>query len=173
MFPDRQDKDNVMMRTAFMLLLLFLTLPAQAQMYKWVDANGHVQYSDTPPPGTKAQQIKNKVGVVSGPADSAAAGKTGDADKSATPVPRTAAEQEQAFRKRRSDADKAQKEQEQKIAEGQQKEDNCRRARASVAGLQTGRQSKTNEKGERYYLDDNQIQQELAYAQNSVAQYCN
>jgi hypothetical protein len=33
------------------LILAALTLPAYAQTYKWVDAKGVVNYSNTPPPG--------------------------------------------------------------------------------------------------------------------------
>jgi glutaredoxin len=41
------------------LLCLLLCLPADAQMYKWTDAQGTVHYTDTPPPPSqKASQIK-------------------------------------------------------------------------------------------------------------------
>jgi hypothetical protein len=37
------------------LLLLVLSLPVEAQVYRWVDARGAVHYSDeAPPPGVKA-----------------------------------------------------------------------------------------------------------------------
>ena len=40
-----------------------LPLTADAQVYRWVDANGRVQYSDQPPPpGTKNVQEKNVSG---------------------------------------------------------------------------------------------------------------
>jgi len=35
----------------FALLLLALSLGAQAQTYRWKDASGKVQFTDTPPPG--------------------------------------------------------------------------------------------------------------------------
>ncbi|QNM98570.1 DUF4124 domain-containing protein [Chitinimonas koreensis] len=38
--------------------LLALAPPAAAQVYKWVDANGKVQFSDQPPPDAKAQAVK-------------------------------------------------------------------------------------------------------------------
>ena len=42
------------MRLISFAVLLAIALPAHAAMYKWVDAQGRVQYSDTPPPaGTK------------------------------------------------------------------------------------------------------------------------
>jgi hypothetical protein len=45
------------MRT-FLLVLLVLAAPAQAQVYRWVDAKGTVHYSNTePPPSAKAQKL--------------------------------------------------------------------------------------------------------------------
>jgi glutaredoxin len=39
-------------------VLLFASVCASAQVYKWTDAQGTVHYSDTPPPAQKANQIK-------------------------------------------------------------------------------------------------------------------
>jgi hypothetical protein len=38
-------------------LLLALTPAAEAQLYKWVDENGVVNYSNTPPPKTTAKKV--------------------------------------------------------------------------------------------------------------------
>ncbi|RPI47733.1 MAG: glutaredoxin family protein [Betaproteobacteria bacterium] len=38
------------MRSVLVAVVLTLALPAQAAMYKWVDSQGRVQYSDIPPP---------------------------------------------------------------------------------------------------------------------------
>ena len=38
------------MKSVLVAAVLALALPAQAAMYKWVDAQGRVQYSDLPPP---------------------------------------------------------------------------------------------------------------------------
>jgi hypothetical protein len=35
-----------------------LAVSASAQVYKWVDAQGRVQYSDQPPPDAKTQRVK-------------------------------------------------------------------------------------------------------------------
>jgi glutaredoxin len=40
------------------LVLLFVCLPAFAQVYKWTDAQGTVHYTDTPPPSRMASQVK-------------------------------------------------------------------------------------------------------------------
>jgi len=38
-----------MLRTAPALLLTTLALPAGAELYKWTDASGRLQFSDRPP----------------------------------------------------------------------------------------------------------------------------
>jgi len=49
-----------MMKLVLMLTcLLALGVPAQAAIYKWVDANGVVTFKDTPPPeGVEAQRVE-------------------------------------------------------------------------------------------------------------------
>jgi hypothetical protein len=48
-----------MQRLVIAVLGVVAACGAQAQMYKWVDENGRVQYTQTPPPpGRQAQQIK-------------------------------------------------------------------------------------------------------------------
>lgn len=54
-----------------LLLSLPLLLPAlaSAEIYRWVDAQGHVQYTQTPPMGVQAQRVDPRVS----PANPAAA----------------------------------------------------------------------------------------------------
>ncbi len=40
---------NIIKHTALLLCLIFISISAHAQMYKWVDKNGNVSYSDQPP----------------------------------------------------------------------------------------------------------------------------
>jgi hypothetical protein len=48
----------------FALILLAAVPLAQAQTYKWVDARGVVNYSNTPPPqGAKAQPVEERISV--------------------------------------------------------------------------------------------------------------
>jgi hypothetical protein len=154
-------------------LMLCLALPASAQMYKWVDENGKVQYSDKPPPSNvKTQKLRPAAPAASAPA---AKDDKGEAKKDAAKAgPKTAAEQEQAFRKRQLDAAKAQQEDAQKQAGVGEKAENCKRAKAALANLQIGgRQMRIDDKGERVFLDDQQIAQETAKAQQEVAAACN
>jgi len=39
-------------------LILFAAFSAQAEIYKWVDENGKVQYGDQPPPAANKQKLK-------------------------------------------------------------------------------------------------------------------
>ena len=51
---------------ALTLLLMMLTSPAVAKLYKWVDENGNVYYSDKIPPdqATKRHQLLDERGIV-------------------------------------------------------------------------------------------------------------
>lgn len=153
-------------------LALCVALPASAQMYKWVDANGKVHYSDTPPPGNvKSKTLRE---VPDAPSPPAAGVAKEDAKKDAGKAgPQTTAEQEQAFRKRKAEEAKAQEKQaeEEKIA--RDRAENCKRAKAAAANLELGgRQLRVDEKGERVYLTDAQIAQETAKAKQEAAAAC-
>jgi uncharacterized protein DUF4124 len=142
---------------------------AQAQVFKCLDSNGRVVYSQNPCPPSMKRETMSPRGVrpsPAAPADTAA-------DK-ASKGPVTPAQQEQAFQKRQQDAAKSAKEADQKSAEAQMREANCRNARARLANFNIGgRISQIDEKGERYYMDDSAIETGKAQAQADVSQYCN
>lgn len=146
-------------------LALFATftlaaVPASAQkLYKWVDASGRTQYSDTAPINHKAEPVSNHMGSVSGAVAGAA--------------PLTTADKEQAFRKRQIEAEEAQKKQAQADETAKAAQENCRRAQSQLSMFeQGGRISQTNEKGQREFLDDSKIKQEAERARKAVAQWC-
>jgi hypothetical protein len=157
-------------------LALCVALPASAQLFKWVDENGKVQYSDKPPPSNvKTEKIRKPATAASAAASGEVKGGAAkDAAKDAGKAgPKTVAEQDQAFRKRQADAAKAEEGEAQKQAQAREAAENCRRAKESVAALELGgRQSRVDEKGERVFLDDAQIGQELARARQNVATMC-
>jgi hypothetical protein len=152
-------------------LALCVALPASAQTYKWVDSDGKVQYSDKPPPGNiKAEKLRAPPRAA---APTASEGKGGIPPDAAKTGPRTAAEQEQAFRKRKLDTAKAQDQEGRKQAEARDRAENCQRAKAALANLQAGgRQVRIDEKGERVFLDDEQITRETARARQEAAAAC-
>ena len=152
-------------------LALCVALPASAQMYKWVDSNGGVHYSDKPPPGNvKTEGLRPPAQAADAPAASPEGGPKKDAAKSG---PKSLAEQEQAFEKRRADEAKAQKEQATKDAEAHDRAENCKRAKAVLANLELGgRQTRMDANGERVFLTDQEITQATAQAQQEATELC-
>lgn len=55
-----------------LVLGLALSGPATAQIYRWVDANGQVHYTQTPPPSGPAQEVNPRVSPPSPEAAAAA-----------------------------------------------------------------------------------------------------
>lgn len=144
----------------------FFAVQTQAQVNKCVDASGKTFYTQTPcPSSTKSSTVR-----AASPAPPAPAAASGAAKSAA---PKTAAEQELDYRKRRTEqADNAKKEQE-KADQGKQREENCKQARGNLVSIDSGgRQSRINEKGERYFLEDAQVAQERSRASASVEQWC-
>ena len=140
------------------------------QLYKYTGPDGKVQYSDRPPAdGQKAEKITGRASTVPPGASAAAAGS--DAAKSG--APKSPAEQEQDFRKRRLEAqEKASKDA--TLAEGKRAQDeSCAALRTQLSGVQSGaRIARINEKGEREFLEDNGIQQEIQRLQREIANTC-
>lgn len=150
---------------------LLLVAPAAAQqMYKYIGPDGRVQYSDRPPlSGQKVEKITGSRISSVGPGGAIGAGSDG----ARTNAPKTPAEQEQAFRQRRVEAEEKAKKEEKLAQETRAKEESCAGARRELAGLQSGgRVARLNEQGERIFLEDDQIQQEIARIQREIAVGC-
>jgi hypothetical protein len=143
---------------------------AAQQLYKYVGPDGRVQYSDRPPTeGQKAEKVTG--GRVSSVASGASSTAGGDAAKSG--APKSLAEREQDFRKRRLEAqDKAAKDA--KLAESRRAQDEtCAVLRSELSGLQSGaRVGRINEQGERVFLEDDGVQQEIQRLQREIASAC-
>jgi hypothetical protein len=151
------------MKTIFFLLLVLVAAPSVlAQQYKWVDRDGKVRYGDVPPPGVNATRMRPPA---QGSASAPAAAAKKDAGKPLTP--------EQAFRKRQEDAAKERETQAKSDQDAQRKRENCDSAQAALRTLESGQRiSRTDSKGERYYLDESQIAQETARARQAAQQWC-
>ena len=143
---------------------VLLASAAAAQQYKWTDQNGKTQYGDVPPPGVKAQRLKPPPGAA--PAPSAAAKK--DEKGAAKPL-----SPEAAYRKRQEDAQKENEKNEKAEQEAAARKENCARAQEQLRQLETGQRiARTDAKGERYFLDDAQVAQEMARTRQIVQQSC-
>jgi len=134
-----------MVRIALFAVAFLVVSSAQAQVYKCVDSSGKTIYSQDPCPAN------TKSGTMSRSGPSAPAAPSPD-----------------------STADKAAKESGQKDAEAQRKAEACRNARDRLAQYEIGgRLSRINAQGERYYLEDTQVEQEKVQARADIARACN
>ena len=106
--------------TVFPLLALLLSGPSAAAMYKWTDAEGHVQYGAHPPAGVNAKPIK------AAPAPSS--------QPSRAPLQEQLDELEKQAEQRREEASKAAETQQ----EAENRKINCQNARKNIGELNRG-----------------------------------
>lgn len=148
------------MRRALLFAALLAVSAASAQQYKWVDQNGKVQYGDRPPPGVKATPLKPPPG----PTSSTVPDGKKDAKKLSP---------EQAFQKRQKEEQERLAKADKEKADAATKNSNCESARANLRTLESGqRVSSTNAAGERVFMDDAQVAQQVQQARNTVAEWC-
>ena len=146
-----------MKRIAVTVALLLAAVTASAEIYQWKDKNGKTIISDKPPTEIVVEQKK----ISSDPATNN------------TATQKTTADRELEFRKRQKEsqesAEKAQKEQ----AAASEKQENCTKTRLYLKTLESGeRVSLRDDKGERYFLDDAQREQETAKARQALQTNC-
>jgi hypothetical protein len=148
---------------------------AVSAQYKWTDKDGRVQYGDAPPAGVNAAPMRRAPAPLpkAESSDKQDDAKDGKDAKEAKKGPTTPAEQDAAFRKRQQEAEKERDKQAKADSAAAATRDNCARAQEYVRTLETGRVAGTDPKGERYFLDDNQVAQESAKARQNVRDWCN
>jgi Domain of unknown function (DUF4124) len=167
---------------SWMLCALLLALPSlgNAEIYKWKDKNGTTRYSDTPPPSNIKQEAigskklaKPAAQVPAAPvANEQPSSEVKEAAKDSPPVPGSADEEAAALRQRNAEAEKNNKQE--KETEAQRKAENCKVAKARYETFkQGGRVYKINEKGEREYMGDKDLQEGKAQAQQEINENCN
>jgi hypothetical protein len=158
-------------------VLVLVSLPAEAQ-WKWKDTSGRIQYSDLPPPaGTPDQDILSRPtaprrsGTVT-PAASAASAASAPALASSALMPQGVDPELEAKRKK-AEGDIAAKKKADQERVAAAKADNCNRAQTQLRDFESGlRVMRTNEKGEREYLDDKQRAEETKHAKDVIAADC-
>jgi hypothetical protein len=165
-----------MLRILALIALTILAVGARAQVYKCIDSSAKTTYLQSPcPADTKSTAISRSVPPAAPQSEpvpgEGGADKAGKAAKASGP--KSAAELEQEFRKRKQDQEKQREKDEQKLAEAKAREENCRNSRLQIINLESGaRQSRIDEKGERQILDQSQIEQEKANARKLADQWC-
>jgi hypothetical protein len=150
-----------MKRLLPLITLALIGLNAHAGLNKWVDAEGKVHYSDTPPPDIKTQTVRSVSGK-------------GQIEAPATYSQKSIAEQEADLRKSKLDKEESAKKKAQQDAEADGKKRNCEAARQNARSLEEGgRVFSYDSKGERNYLDDEARAKRLEEARKNISANCN
>ena len=143
------------------LAVLLAATVVAAQVYKWVDKDGKVQFTDTPPPPSATKEDPKKINVK--PANGSTPGT----------APKKLAEANKDFEKRRTDATAKAKKDDEKKGDDDRNAEACNDAKSNLAELQTGRaMSRTNAKGERSIMSDEERAAEMAKMQDIVTKAC-
>ncbi|MFW2371802.1 MAG: DUF4124 domain-containing protein [Gammaproteobacteria bacterium] len=150
-----------MLKNILILVTLFGLLPltTQAAIYKWVDENGKVVYSQQKPQNTKTEKIKVTTRV---PEDSSTYNKSAlkkkEADKAATDKP---ANNKQAANAKPEKSPK-------------ERAESCKRAQDSLQTLVSrGRIRLKDGEGNIKYMSEEEKQQRIKREQDRVKQNCN
>lgn len=150
------------MKYVLFSLLLLGSLHAHAALNKWVDADGKVHYSDSPPADAKVQKIRS-----SETPDSAI-------PASVESAPKSLAEREAEWKKSQQSKAEAEQKEAKKKQEDENKQKNCEAARSNLATLENSPALVTyNAKGERTYIDDAGRAQRIEEARKAIANFCN
>ena len=157
--------------TCAAVLGALLAVPAQAQ-WKWRDKNGQTQYSDLPPPPGIAESDILQRPTAAQRAGAAGAVAASGAASGAALVPK-GSDPELEAKRRKTDQDAAAKKkaEDEKVAIA--KADNCLRAKAQLRTLDSGvRIARTNDKGEREFMDDAARAAEAKRTQDIISSDC-
>lgn len=143
-----------MKRILVLACALAASTAAFGQLYKWVDKDGKVTYSDQPPPAQQSKQLNLNTGV-------------------ASPPTRSAIERDKEIEKGRVEAREKAKVASEKERKSEIDQQNCKAARAYLKTVESGvRVSTMDDKGEQVILDDDQIAAERVKAQKAVDEAC-
>lgn len=144
------------------VIMSLLTSNAHAEMHKWIDANGNVQYSDSVPPGvTTTQTVRNVAGK-------------GQVQAPATYSPKSYVEREAELKKTKQEKEDASQKKARQAAEADTKKQNCTMARENARTLEESARVVTYDaNGERTFMDDATREQRLAEARKSITENCN
>jgi hypothetical protein len=129
------------------------------EIYKWTDADGNVHYEDRPSGAATEERLDLTYRSTDRGAVQARVKSRVDAQTAREEAKSTAAAAEQEA------ADNA--------AAEQQRSKRCDQARARLESyLQARRLYRTDDNGERVYLDDSQSQQARQKAEEQIAEFC-
>lgn len=147
-----------------LLFALFsgFTFSAHGQVYKWVDQDGNIQYTDQPPPSGVAQDESN-LDIKSPRSPSSSSGNQ-------VSITEKLEEKMQAFKERRDLERKAEAKQK---AEAIENRKHCASAKGQLKIYQESpRLTFPDGQGGIVYADDDMRQRKIAEAQKDITAYC-
>ena len=148
-------------------LLLWVNISAIADVYKWVDKDGKIHYSDQPPLAGDAKKMKRKSKDTA--AVPAAASPAGD---SAKPAP-SIADQELEYRKRKGEKEEVDKKQQADAETAKKNKDYCSNLQGELRSHTNGtRLIRYNDKGERVFLDEKERAESKTQLETRIAKDC-
>ena len=148
-----------------LVALLVASHSAIAALNKWVDDNGEVHYSDTPPPSNvTAKKIHS---AATGDDTAAEPGTSGAAP--AKTMAEKQADQKRAEQAAKDAADKAAREK----AQAETMKSNCANAQDNLRSLQSGlRLMEVAPNGEQSFVSDEERQKRIEKARQDISTYC-
>jgi type IV secretory pathway VirB10-like protein len=154
------------MKRVFVLALAVAFAPlAGAQLYKYVDKDGKTVYTDQPPANVQAKPV---AAPPPPPMPAAAAGS-----KNGTNGNKSAVERDKDNEKNREQAREQQKKQQEASEKAQQAEQRCQQARENYRTYEEGgRLFKYNDKGEREFLGDEEIEAKRISSKKEMDEAC-
>lgn len=149
---------NVLMRRSWLLICAFaVSLPTMgAGVYKWVDEQGNVHYTQTPPADKPVERFETRPE----PVDSEAALKKLEEQKEKS---------DSFFKDRAKQAEEKAKAEEEATKRGE----HCKRARENLEKLETTiRLFQSDEQGNRVRMTEEERQAGIAKAKSQIKEFC-
>lgn len=136
--------------------LLAVAMPLDAQVYRWVDADGNVHYTDRPPPEVDAERMSIEVQPT---------------DLEATIEAQRDREENLSLRDQDREDDEHDAEAERRDRENLAR--SCQQARERVSRIESARRlSRVDEQGNRHTYDEAERAAALAEARAQAAEWC-
>lgn len=145
-----------------LIFSLCLATPSLWAQWAWRDANGTVQYSDTPPPSSVPQhRIVKQPGIAADTMPPSAASSPSPSAETETGTPSWAERNAEFMKRREQRIEEEKKAREDKQAAAERKK-NCAQARENLRLLETGRPVRqASAKGGMEYMSDGERNAEM------------
>lgn len=158
------------------IAVLLATATVAAQVYKWVDKDGQVQYTDTPPPAGAAKVEPKKIANASASTSAAttaaptATGKPGDTAKTSKDKAKDSAKEVE--KRRKEEIEKNLKDDDiARVAKANQ--ERCKGATAALLEFESGRPiNRIKENGEREFVSDDERAASIVRMRAAMTESC-